>query len=107
MSEPAAVETRVIEKRPQTSWAGVGVGIVVFIGGIALLLLTFKLAYDMFAVPPDQALQIEPGKPLNIDTAVRSFAGLVIRVLLLLVMAIIGAVIANRGIKMYTDSRHH
>ncbi|MEA2554387.1 MAG: hypothetical protein QOJ65_2563 [Fimbriimonadaceae bacterium] len=94
------------DKRPQTSWTGVSAGIVVFIAGIALLLLTFKLAYDQFLVPPESALHIPVGKPIDIGAAVQTFAGLVIRVLLLFVMAIIAAIIANRGIKMYTDSRH-
>lgn len=105
--QATAVETTVVEeKRPQTHWTGAVAGIVVFLIGIGLLLLTFKLAYDQFAVPPEKALHIDPGKPLDVTTAVQSFAGLVIRVLLLFVMAIIGAITANRGIKMYTDSRH-
>lgn len=108
MPEPAtSVETPAAQSnRPHTHWTGAVAGIVVFIVGIVLLLLTFKLAYDQFAVPPENALHIEPGKPLDVTTAVQSFAGLVIRVLLLFVMAIIGAITANRGIKMYTDSRH-
>jgi hypothetical protein len=108
MSEPATtVESRVTEeKRAQTSWTGVTFGIIVFLIGIALLLATFKWAFDQFSVPPENALHIAAGKPLDISMAVQSFAGLIIRVLLLLVMAVVGAIIANRGIKMYTDSRH-
>ncbi len=108
MSEPATtVETRVVEeKRPHTSWAGVSAGIIVFVVGIALLLATFKWAFDLFAVPAERALNIPAGKPLDVSMAVQSFAGLIIKVLLLLVMAVVGAIIANRGIKLYTDSRH-
>lgn len=108
MAEPSTtVETRDRETAPHgTSWTGVSFGIIVFLGGIGLLLLTFKLAYDMFAIPPENALHIPTGKPLSIELTVQSFAGLIIRVLLLLVMSVVGAIIANRGIKMYTDSRH-
>jgi hypothetical protein len=107
MSEPATtVETRVVEEsRAPSKWTGATFGILVFLIGIALLGLTFSLAFQMFAVPPERALNIAPGKPLDIAQVVQSFAGLIIRVLLLLVMAVIGAIIANRGIKMYTDSR--
>ena len=107
MSEPATtVETRVVdEKKTQSGWTGAGFGIVVFSFGIVLLGYTFKLAFDRFATPAEKALNIAPGKPLDIAQVVQSFAGLIIQVLLLLVMAVIGAIIANRGIKMYTDSR--
>ena len=108
MSEPATtVETTVTEdKRAHTSWTGVSAGILVFFVGIVLLLATFKWAFDQFSVAPENALHITAGKPLDISLAVQSFGFLVIRVLLLLVMAIVGAIIATRGIKMYTDSRH-
>jgi hypothetical protein len=107
MSEPATtVETRVVEeKRAPSSGTGATFGIVVFLAGIGLLLYTFKLAYDKFNTPPESALHIDPKKPLDIAVAGTSFMNLVIQVLLLIVMAIIGAIIANRGIKMYSDSR--
>lgn len=108
MSEPATtVETRVVEeKHSHTSWTGVSMGVIVFLIGIALLLATFKWAFDLFGIPPENALHIAAGKPLDVSMAVQSFAGLIVKVLLLLVMAVVGAIIANRGIKMYTDSRH-
>lgn len=107
MSEPATtVETRVVEENKSSSnWTGAAFGIIVFCAGIALLVLTFKIAFDQFAIPPENALHIAPGKPLDPAQVVQSFAGLIFRVLLLLVMAIIGAIIATRGIKLYTDSR--
>ena len=107
MSEPATtVETRMVEeKRQSAGWGGVSAGIIVFLGGIGLLLLTFKLAFDQFSLSPEAALHLTPGKPITQD-ALGIFGILIFHVLLLLVMAIISAVIANRGIKMYTDSRH-
>ena|SRR5689334_4196630 len=107
MSEPATtVETREVEeKKSQSSWTGGTFGILVFLAGVLLLFITFKLAFDQFAIPPDKAMNIPPDKPIT-QQAVAIFAGLIFRVLLLLVMSIVGAIVANRGIKMYTDSRH-
>jgi flagellar biosynthesis protein FlhB len=107
MSEPATtVERRVVEEKQASSgWTGAAFGIIVFLLGIVLLGYTFKLAFDRFAQPAEKALHITPGKPLDIAQVVQSFAGLIIQVLLLLVMAVVGAMIANRGIKMYSDSR--
>lgn len=107
MSEPATtVEPRVVEeKKTPTAWTGATFGIVAFVVGILLLGWTFKIALEKFAIEPNKALNIAPGKPLDIAQVVQSFAGLIFQVLLLLVMAIVGAIIATRGIKMYTESR--
>jgi len=80
------------------------IGILTFLGGIALLVLTFKLAFDMFQVPPDQALHLEKGKVLDVAVAGQSFGVLLLRVLLLIVMGLVGSLVANRGIKLYTES---
>ena len=106
MSEPATtVERRVVEEsRTPSRWTGASFGVVVFLLGIGLLAITFKLAFDQFAVPPENALKLAPEKPIT-QEAISVFAGLIFRVLLLLVMSIVGAIVANRGIKMYTDSR--
>src|SRR5437868_6774327 len=56
--------------------------------------MTFKMAFDKFGTPPERALNITPGKPLDFSVAVQSFAFLIVQVLLLLVMAIVGAIIA-------------
>lgn len=86
-------------------WLGSLLGIGVFLGGVALLVVTFRLAYDMFAVPPSQALGIQSGKPLNVDTAGSSLAGVFIRILLLMAMALMGSWVANRGIALYASAR--
>ena len=80
-------------------------GIITFLGGVGLLVVTFKLAYDMFAVPPGQALGIQAGKTLSIDTAGSSLAGVCIKILLLMVMALVGSWVANRGIALYASAR--
>jgi len=80
-------------------------GILTFFGGIALLLITFQQARTMFATPAGEALGIQRGKPIDFNDAGTSLAGLLIRMLLLLVMGIVGSLIANRGITLYTESR--
>jgi hypothetical protein len=80
-------------------------GILVFLGGVALLVLTFRLAFDMYGVPPERALGLREGEAIDLGMAGQTAAALVSRLLLLLVMAVVGSVIANRGIKLYTESR--
>ena len=80
---------------------------LVFLGGIALLLFTFRTAYDMFSVPPARALDLQPGKPVDIGMAGSNLVGSAVRVVLLIIMALVGSLIANRGIQLYTDSRGH
>ena len=86
---------------------GALLGLAVFLGGIALLLFTFKIAYGMFTVPPAEALGLGQGKPVDLGNAGSSFVGSLLRVLLLIVMALVSSLIANRGIQLYTDSRGH
>jgi hypothetical protein len=82
-------------------------GIVIFAAGIGLLALTFKLAYDLFSRPPDKALGLSAKKTLDLAAAGDSAASLILRVLLLLVMAAVGSLIANRGISLYAGARNH
>lgn len=86
--------------------AGRVLGIVTFLGGIALLLWTFGLAYSMFTVPHTVQLGIQEGKPVDLPRAGEALVGVVLRILLLLVMAILGSLIANRGVKMYDTQTH-
>jgi hypothetical protein len=92
---------------PHRDMFGTLFGLLVFCGGVALLLLTFRLAYDLFMVPPASALGIEHGKPLDVGKAGDSAAVLILRIILLLIMAFVGSQVANRGISLYADSRHH
>jgi cytochrome b561 len=77
----------------------------VFLGGVLLLLLVFRLAYGMFTVTPHDALGLAPGQPIQLEDAGARLVSLVLRVLLLVVMGIVGSLIANRGISLYTASR--
>jgi hypothetical protein len=69
------------------------------------MLLTFWLAYRMFNVPPGDALGLRPGTAIDFGAAGGTFVGLIVQILLLLVMAVAGSLIANRGIHLYTESR--
>lgn len=86
-------------------WFGGIVGVLVFLGGVAMLVATFRLAYGMFTVPPAQAMGTAVGKPADLVKSGESFIGLLQRVVLLLVMCWVGSIIANRGVKLYHASR--
>lgn len=103
MSEEAKTVPVEASPRPKRDVAGALVGMLVFFGGIALLVITFRLAYGMFTVPTDQALGLQPNQPVQLEDAGQRLVGVLIRILLLIVMAGVGSAIATRGIKLYTD----
>lgn len=84
------------------------IGVITFLVGVGLLLLTFKLAYDMFTVPPSQIIT-SVGKDQTVDLGKSgdNLANVIVRVLLLIVMGLMGSLIANRGISLFTGSRRH
>ena len=88
-------------------WLGSIIGILVFLVGISLLGLTFKLAYDMFSIPPSQAMGLTAGSTATLAKTGTSFATVLIRIFLLIVMALMGSWISNRGIAFYASSRAH
>jgi len=81
--------------------SGQVIGIVTFLGGVALLLLTFRIAYDLFQRPAADVLGIKAEQTVDVNFAGRSAVELIFRIALLLLMCIVGSVIANRGIRMY------
>ncbi len=89
----------------QGSALGGLLGLLVFAGGVILLLATFQMAMTMFNTPPEKALGLVPGKGLDPNTTGANAIGILYRILLLVVMAIIGSLIANRGIQMFADTR--
>jgi hypothetical protein len=84
---------------------GSTVGLLVFLGGVGLLLLTFKLCFDFFQVPPSQVLKLKDGTQMDVSATGNGLVGILLRIATLLLMSIIGSVIANRGIAMYTGCR--
>lgn len=103
LAQEAAPTTSLQPRR--RDWLGSLVGLAVFLGGIALIVLVFRLAYDMYKVPPKVALKIEPGKPLDVATTVNALADILIKIVFLLFMAGSGSMVANRGIYLYSKSR--
>ncbi len=91
--------------RGPRDWLGSSLGFLAFIGGVGLLGLTFDLAFEMFRTPAAKALGVSPGKTLQITEVGTSFAGIVIRILLLLVMGLVGSLVANRGILLIGHCR--
>jgi hypothetical protein len=92
-------------ERPRRDVPGSLLGILTFLGGVCLLLLTFQQAYGLFNVPPQDALGLRGAKELNPAVAGNSLTTVLLRILLLFVMAFVGSMIANRGISLYTASR--
>lgn len=104
-SPPILTEKERRRKRGrQRDWVGSTIGLIVFLGGVALLVLVFRLAYDMFQTPPTVALEIQGGKALDLGKASNSVSAIVQKVILLIIMSIAGSLIANRGILMYARS---
>lgn len=80
-------------------------GLLGFFGGLALLVFTFKLAFTMFGSDPYALFGIGKGKVLDLNTAAATLMAVVVKILLLIVMAAVGGVIAKHGIHLYADSR--
>lgn len=91
--------------RMRPDWLGQFIGLMTFLLGIAGLMLTFKLSYELFSVPPDQVMATKDGKGLDIAKASSSLMTVVWRVVMLFVMVVVSAVVANRGIRLYLASR--
>lgn len=81
-------------------------GLAVFLGGVTLLALTFKLAYDEFNQPQAHTLGLVKGQAIDAAQTGGSFARIVIQLGVLLVMAIVGSMVANKGIGLYSGSLH-
>ncbi len=78
------------------------VGLLVFLCGVILIGFAFKLAYEMFLVPPSVQIGSTPDEPLKIESVIQSMSAIFIKILLLVVMSLIGSLVATRGIKLYS-----
>ena len=81
-------------------------GLATFLGGVAILVEVFNLAWQMFTKPPAEALGVVNGKAIDVNTVGPNLVGIVIRIAMLLLMAFVGSIIANRGIGLYSRSLH-
>ncbi|MBL8041115.1 MAG: hypothetical protein JNM04_07175 [Chthonomonas sp.] len=88
-------------------WLGALTGIIVFLCGVALLVWTFQLAYQLFATPVEAALGVQGKEPINLETTPALAVRLIFRVVMLLLMCFIASLIANRGIKLYWHRVDH
>lgn len=98
------------EKKPSRpkfhrDWLSSLIGLAVFAAGVFLLLLTFKLAFQIFEAPPQSALGAAKGQPIDLATAGNSLLSLLLRFGLLLLMAVVGSMISNRGIALYAHAK--
>lgn len=85
--------------------AGEVVGLLTFLGGVAMLVGTFVIAWSLFQAPPEQALGIQPKRALDVDSVARTALGLAYRIVLLVLMSFLASLVANRGIKLYSTAR--
>jgi hypothetical protein len=74
---------------------------------VGIMVVVFSLAFRMFNEPPAQALGVVKGKAIDVSVAGANFTGIVIRIALLIAMGLMGSLIANRGIGLYSHARHH
>jgi hypothetical protein len=92
--------------RTERSGVGMTLGVITFLVGVGLLLVTFKLAYDMFSTPPGSVIATTAkGDAVDLGRSGDNLATIVVRVILLIVMGLMGSLIANRGVSMFTHSR--
>jgi len=87
-------------------WFGRMMAVLVFLGGIGLLLLVFYWSYKLFQVPPKQLFQStqSDGKP-DIQSILSGLMVSLRSILLLALMAVVGGMIANRGVQLYLTVR--
>ena len=79
------------------------VGLLTFIIGIAMILVAFKLALDLFSVPPEVQLDVRFDKPIDASQASQTLLKVFLKIVSLLVMAVFGSMVANRGIKLHAS----
>jgi hypothetical protein len=92
--------------------AGRVIGLIVFVIGIAILILVATLAYRFFSASTSHIV-VQPANGTNAPVANRlgeSVMKLLYQIALLMVMAIAGSLTAARGLHLYlgsSDGRRH
>ena len=77
-------------------------GLLTFLGGVGLIVAAFALARQMFATPPDVAMGVNEGQTIDLNVVLASGMAVLMKVVLLVVMAGFGSMVASRGIRLYT-----
>lgn len=87
-------------------WFGRLMAVLVFLGGIGLLFFVFYWSYKLFQVPPKQLFQSTQtdGKP-DLQSILSGMMVSLRSILLLALMAVVGGMIANRGVQLYLTVR--
>jgi len=106
ISNPEQAPQPQIVSHSDRDWLGVLIGLVIFFVGVGLLVETFEIARNLFLTPPQSSLGIQMGQTIDITKASSSAITLLFRIILLVVMALIGSMISNRGISLYSGARH-
>ena len=79
-------------------------GLLVFLAGVGLLGLTFKFAFDEFSIPHAKALNLVKGQVIDPGATGGGLFDVLIKLGVLLVMAFVGSILANKGIGLYSAS---
>ncbi len=101
MHEALPTRTRRFARPARRRGGSAWVGLLTFVFGVLMIVIAFKLAYDLFQVPPEVRLKIEPDEPIQLSQAASTFMEVLVRILMLVVMAGFGSMVANRGVKLY------
>lgn len=86
-------------------WLCTALGLLVFLAGIALLVLTFRLAFSIFETPPHETIGAAKSQTINLAVAGDSIVSLIFKIILLFLMACVGSMVANRGIALYAHAK--
>ena len=62
---------------------GTAVGLITFLAGVGLIVMTFVLAREMFMMPAEQALNIKEGEVMDVNRALVAGTFILFRVNLL------------------------
>lgn len=91
----------------QRSVGGMLLGVLVFLGGLAILAFVFYIAYRLYGTPLSTLLNASDQTVTRLQRLLDVGVTVIIRILFLVLMTIIGSIITNRGIQMYASSRTH
>lgn len=83
-------------------------GMLVFLLGVGLLLVVFKIAYELFTQKPNAALGLKfTGDPKKDPTAAQigaHFGTMLFQLTYLFIMSIAGSLIAQKGVNFYLSA---
>ncbi|CUU03645.1 MAG: hypothetical protein N2045_04420 [Fimbriimonadales bacterium] len=91
--------------KPHRDWLGRIFALLILLVGVGLMLLCFGLAYQMFQTPPQRLMNNPQTNSPDLNSLVTGVWASVRSILLLVLMAIVGGMIANRGITLYLHVR--